>query len=43
MATDTRHKHEKAGGAPDIVRRQSNHRRTARSLAGGTDDRSRSA
>jgi HSP20 family protein len=22
MATDTRHKHEKAGGAPDIVRRQ---------------------
>jgi HSP20 family protein len=25
MATDTRHKHEKAGGAPDIVRRQSNH------------------
>ena len=23
MATDTRHKHEKAGGAPDIVRRQS--------------------
>ena len=21
MATDTRHKHEKAGGAPDIVRR----------------------
>ena len=25
MATDTRHKHEKAGGAPDIVRRQSSH------------------
>ena len=25
MATDTRHKHGKAGGAPEIVRRQSNH------------------
>jgi hypothetical protein len=25
MATDTRHKHEKAGGAPEIVRRQSTH------------------
>ncbi len=25
MATETRHKHEKAGGAPEIVRRQSNH------------------
>ena len=25
MATDTRHKHEKAGGAPEIVRRQSSH------------------
>ena len=25
MATDTRHKHEKAGGAPDVVRRPSSH------------------
>ena len=25
MATETRHKNEKAGGAPDIVRRPSGH------------------
>ena len=30
MATDTRHKHEKAGGAPDIVHRQASHREPRR-------------